>query len=241
MQWILDGLQGECEMRQASFRGVPFWVIGNGGENGRDIAIHNYPLKDSTWVEDLGRSQRRYDLHGFLMGNDQTSLKTMLQIAVEQEGPGLLIHPSLGILNVSVVSYKWREPDYTSNRSDIDISFIEYSNPVAGLVSSLTNSFIGELSDAFSGSAVGDFLNDTTNIFDNGMMKQAVSVASDWGAMAFTQGMGSIPLAGLGTVATESIGERLLNLAVNRDSLKDTLQMIDPSFDQNSMSTIQEK
>lgn len=221
-------------MRKASFRGVSFYVVSNEGENGRDIAVHNYPLRDSTWVEDLGRSQRRYAIRGFLLGQNYIAQKQLLQLAVEQAGPGLLSHPFLGLLQVSVTGYKWHEPDNTRNRIDVDLNFIEYSNPVAGLISHLTNSLIDMLSDGLADTAVGDFLKNTSDTLHLGMMNKAVSVASEWGGMVFAQGTGTIPIAALSSIGVSNIGNGLLDLAVNREKLKQILQTIDPRFDQKN-------
>ncbi|WP_239015840.1 DNA circularization N-terminal domain-containing protein, partial [Novacetimonas hansenii] len=52
------------EYLQASFRGVPFVVVGSGGSNGRNFQIHRYPFRDQVWPEDLGRAPRAYRIRG---------------------------------------------------------------------------------------------------------------------------------------------------------------------------------
>lgn len=222
-------------MRKASFRGVSFWVNSNGGENGRKTAIHEYPNKDQVWVEDLGRSQRKYHIQGFVLGNDYLTQRQLLINAIEQEGPGNLIHPTLGMLKVSITNSGWREPDNLQNKVEINFDCIEYSNPVAGFITELTGTAIGELSDVLSDSAIGDFLNDTVQPLNLGMMNKAVSIASNWGAQAVLQGTGTIPIAALGNVAASQMGDALLNLATNRDSLTKAVKVIDPDFDINGV------
>lgn len=41
-------------LRQASFGGVPFGVDIAAGQNGRKVAVHQYPWRDGAWPEDMG-------------------------------------------------------------------------------------------------------------------------------------------------------------------------------------------
>lgn len=96
-------------LRPASFRGVPFGVSASRKVFGRKTAVHDYPFRDVVWVEDLGRKGRQITLTGFLVANsliygggDVLAQQLALIAAVETAGPGKLIHPTLGALNVSV-------------------------------------------------------------------------------------------------------------------------------------------
>lgn len=215
----------------ASFRGVPFYVVSNSGENGREIAQHNYPLRDETWIEDLGRSQKRYAIHGFLIGETYIAQRNLIISAVEQAGPGILIHPTFGILQVSITRFNWSEPENVRLRINLDFEFIEYSNPVAGLISQAIGPLVNELSDALSNSAIGDFINDTENAFDLGLGPSATSVASAWGRQAFLQGTGGAPIAALSELSNANITNSLGNLATNQKSLSDALLELNPNFD----------
>ena len=42
-------------LHAASFRGVPFAVISGESQSGRRQAVHEYPMRDQVWVEDLGQ------------------------------------------------------------------------------------------------------------------------------------------------------------------------------------------
>lgn len=100
---------GLGDLQPASFRGVPFGVNGDEARFGRSLAEHEYPFKDSQWMEDLGRGTRRFVIQGFLItdslvygGGDVQDQKEALIGAVETQGAGTLIHPSYGRLQVSV-------------------------------------------------------------------------------------------------------------------------------------------
>ena len=97
------------QLRPCSFRGVPFAIISEEGSHGRRQAVHEYPYRDTAWIEDMGRGTRRFVLKGFLVqdsliygGGDVISQRLALIAACETKGSGTLIHPTLGEMTVSV-------------------------------------------------------------------------------------------------------------------------------------------
>ncbi|WP_218070399.1 DNA circularization protein [Escherichia coli] len=103
------GWDWQSHINQASFRGVPFGVISGESVVGRRVAVHEYPYRDTVWVEDLGRSARKFTLRGFLIQNslvysagDVFSQRDALVAACETSGGGLLVHPTLGEMTVYV-------------------------------------------------------------------------------------------------------------------------------------------
>ncbi|WP_137466174.1 DNA circularization N-terminal domain-containing protein, partial [Escherichia coli] len=103
------GWEWQSHIHQASFCGVPFGVIAGEGVYGRRVAVHEYPYRDTVWVEDLGRSARKFTLRGFLIqdslvysAGDVFSQRDTLVAACETSGGGLLVHPTLGEMTVYV-------------------------------------------------------------------------------------------------------------------------------------------
>lgn len=99
----------QSQLRPCSFRGVPFAIISEEGSHGRRQAVHEYPYRDTAWIEDMGRGTRRFVLKGFLVqdsliygGSDVISQRLALIAACETKGSGTLIHPTLGEMTVSV-------------------------------------------------------------------------------------------------------------------------------------------
>ncbi|WP_238322018.1 DNA circularization N-terminal domain-containing protein [Komagataeibacter europaeus] len=95
------------EYLQGSFRGVPFVVVGSGGGNGRNFQIHRYPFRDQPWAEDLGRAPRSYRIRGFLIGPECLVQRDLLVMAAEAQGPGTLIHPTVGALQAALTRFEW--------------------------------------------------------------------------------------------------------------------------------------
>ncbi|WP_338803572.1 DNA circularization N-terminal domain-containing protein [Xenorhabdus griffiniae] len=96
-------------LRPASFRGVPFAVVSGESVFGRRQAVHEYPYRDTAWIEDLGRATRRITLRGFIIQDsviynapDVITQRKNLVAACETGSTGTLVHPTLGELTVSV-------------------------------------------------------------------------------------------------------------------------------------------
>ena len=92
-------------LQKAFFNGVPFSVRTETTVKGRKNAIHEYPFRDGGWVEDLGRSLRRFQLTGYLLGDLAPVLQLAMDAQVESPGSNLLIHPTLGAIEVNVLAY----------------------------------------------------------------------------------------------------------------------------------------
>lgn len=77
----------------ASFRARPFFVEVVELSTGRRLVVHEFPLRDDPFVEDLGRRARKFKVDGFLIGDDYLAQKTSLLDALEAKGPGELVLP----------------------------------------------------------------------------------------------------------------------------------------------------
>jgi prophage DNA circulation protein len=91
------------QLKPASFRGLRFGVTGGVLRFGRRNAIHEYPFRDTVWVEDLGRSRREIHITGFLVGDDVIARRDALIAAAERSGDGELVHPTLGARQVALI------------------------------------------------------------------------------------------------------------------------------------------
>lgn len=87
--------------REASFRGVPFWVDSDSVPVGRRTQLHEYPKRDQPMVEDMGRQTREYKFEGFVVGSDFIDQRDLLLKALDKPGPGELVHPWFGRLTVT--------------------------------------------------------------------------------------------------------------------------------------------
>lgn len=90
-------------MQPASFRGVAFKVDSDDLQVGRRTVLHEYPGRDTPSVEDMGRETREYVISAYLIGPDFIAERDRLIEALEQAGPGELVSPWYGRMNVVVM------------------------------------------------------------------------------------------------------------------------------------------
>ncbi|MFC3716800.1 DNA circularization protein [Luteimonas soli] len=90
------------QLRRASFRGVEFHTVSDSATFGRRTVLHEFPFRDLPYSEDLGRKAREIRIVGFVLGDDYLTTLDSLIAAIEQAGPGKLVHPKYGELTVSI-------------------------------------------------------------------------------------------------------------------------------------------
>lgn len=123
------------QLRPASFRGVPFEVELGDVEAGRRTQLHEYPQRDKPYIEDLGRATRSLTVVAFVVGSDYVERANRLLAAVEEAGPGTLVHPWLGSLRVSISAPARVTFDKALGQARLQLSFVEageLSFPIAG-------------------------------------------------------------------------------------------------------------
>lgn len=84
----------------ASFRGVPFFVPDARSEVGRRVAEYLFPGIDRAAYDDFGLLPAIVTVSGILVGDDYVARAAALQAALERPGPGLLVHPWFGPMQV---------------------------------------------------------------------------------------------------------------------------------------------
>jgi prophage DNA circulation protein len=95
-------------MGPATFRGVPFFIAQAELMGGRRTVTHEYPLRDVPFVEDLGRRARRLPVEGYVIGPEYFTSRDALIAALEEQGPGSLVHPYFGTRTVACSGYSVR-------------------------------------------------------------------------------------------------------------------------------------
>ncbi|WP_434715513.1 DNA circularization protein [Paraburkholderia sp. A3RO-2L] len=113
------------QLRPASYRGVPFVSLGSESAFGRRNQVHQYPQRDTPWIEDLGRGARRIRMYGFVIGDDVIMQRDVMIAAVETAGDGELIHPTLGRLSVNLDGFRSIEHWERGRYFEFQFEFIE--------------------------------------------------------------------------------------------------------------------
>lgn len=108
---------------KGSFRGVEFHSESSEGDIGRRVVIDEFPDKDEAASEDLGRKARSFTLSIFVLGPDWEQRRDALEAAFEKRGPGELVHPWRGTMNVAVTSCRPTENIAQGSRQSWSVSF----------------------------------------------------------------------------------------------------------------------
>jgi prophage DNA circulation protein len=88
---------------KGSFRGVSFATQSHRTIVGRRQPTHALPFQEKGSVAvDLGRSPRKFEMTVFVVGPGYRAERDALIEALETKGPGILIHPEHGRVNVTV-------------------------------------------------------------------------------------------------------------------------------------------
>lgn len=110
--------------RTGSFRGATFYIDDEQpAEVGRRNALHEYPLRDEPYAEDLGRAARKFTVRGYVL--EQAAVQALID-AFEAEGAGALRHPWYGNHLVHVDGRaRVTAPRAAGGRYGFDVTFVE--------------------------------------------------------------------------------------------------------------------
>lgn len=119
-----------AKMQPASFRGVPFkFSRVRRPQAGRRIVEHEYPDVDAVDPEDLGAKPRRFTLEGWVIGPAYFGDRDNLEAALDQPGPGVLVHPYRGPLTVVVLDFEVEETTEEGGMAHFSMAFLQFAPP----------------------------------------------------------------------------------------------------------------
>lgn len=89
-------------LRPGSFRNISFFIDTSSRTMGRRAVVHEFPNRETPFVEDLGRIANTFEVEGHVLGDDYFKAKKSLETAFNKDGAGELIHPYWGAQQVQV-------------------------------------------------------------------------------------------------------------------------------------------
>lgn len=112
--------------------------------------------------------------------------RDLLINAAEAADSGLLVHPTLGILRVTLSNFSWMEPDGIMGRIDVDFDFLEQKNYLSTIIQTSLDAAIGAA--ALAAQMVGSttYSGAVTSSLSVGspVISAAQSVVGGWGSLA---------------------------------------------------------
>ena len=165
-------------LRPASFRGVPFDSFEQHTESGgRRIVRHEFPLRDTPYAEDLGRKAGQLQVEAFILRNrwaDYEAARDKLRDALRAAGPGTLVHPWLGQMQVCVDGYTVRESTREGGYCQFSVTFVEAGSLIEPDIQKDTAAKVEEAVNGAEASALDTFLSDLN------MLAEDVEAAVDY-------------------------------------------------------------
>jgi prophage DNA circulation protein len=107
-----------------SFRGVPFKTESSSVEGGRRKQKREFAQREVGNTEDLGKKLKDFKMELYVIGGDYFTDRDALEEALDKEGPGELIHPYRGAIQVQAGSFTLTE---TSGETRIARFSVEFS------------------------------------------------------------------------------------------------------------------
>lgn len=116
---------------KAKYRGVAFEVAASDTAVGRRVSLKEFPLREFPSTEDLGRKATEFVVKGFIVGEDYIDRMKALMAALMLPGPGTLVHPSLGSLDVVLVEPSRLHEQFIERRGMVTfaLKFCESGSP----------------------------------------------------------------------------------------------------------------
>lgn len=184
-------------LRPASIGGVPFGVYEARTFVGRRNVVHEYPYRDESWVEDIGRQPRRFDIVGFLVANSQVygggSLarqRANLMAVIENLPSATLVHPTLGTIDgVNVLAFDMDERiDLGGNVLEFRLALIQGSALLFPSNPTATDAALAQAADGLDTASLSDFQSTVAVPLLAGaaVVQEAVNVANLWYGQAVT-------------------------------------------------------
>lgn len=136
-------------LQKGSFRGVPFFTeSSDGGPLGRRIALHEFPLRDKPYAEDLGAKARQWPLEIYVVGPEYMAARDKLAEALNAPGAGTLVHPYLGTKQVVVIEAQGpRESTSEGGMARFSVTFAEAGENSHPATSIDTAAMVGQRAD----------------------------------------------------------------------------------------------
>lgn len=145
------------QLRPASWRGFSFAVDDSMLAFGRRNAVHQYPFRDTPWVEDLGRQAKRFQVRGFIHGDDVIAQRDSLIKLADEKADGELVHPTLGVRKVALLDVRSMERKDRGRCFELHFSFMEQGAQVYPSSTSSTGATTREKAALAKAAAVSSF------------------------------------------------------------------------------------
>jgi len=134
------------QLQTSSFRGVEFLEESDEQLAGRRVELHEFPLRDAAYPEDMGGKGDVLNMTGYVVGDDYMSLRDDLLAALNKQGPGTLIRRKKGQIRVQAGEVRVVETNSKGGMATFTMTFYVASELPAPTVSTNTKKIVANKS-----------------------------------------------------------------------------------------------
>lgn len=180
-------------LREASYEGIRFDVDSATLSFGRRTVTHEFPQRDTSYVEDLGKATRQFSIQGFIVGDDFIDRSKRLIDKIESQvgtdrraNHGKLVHPWLGSLEVTPIDSPSITYDRAKRFCTFTLTFLEAGNESTKKTTSWANKLLSK-ADALYAKIFGDWTPDKIAGIVDDVTSQINSCAAVLSSCQFAQ------------------------------------------------------
>lgn len=156
------------QLQPASFRGVQGLVRTERKDvGGRKLILHEYPNSNRRFVEDLGQIPEKFSIDWFVSGEDWLQRAASLRQALNQEGVGRLVLPTLGSFQAYAGEYTEDASQRSVGEISFRLSFFLGETAIAPAVSTTDTQDVFDAGDNVRSELANEFANNWLVPFDS--------------------------------------------------------------------------
>jgi prophage DNA circulation protein len=93
-------------LQRASYKGAPFWVESDQESGKRRIVVHEFPMRDIPYLEDLGEGAREFKVTAYVASDAADTEAARVMATCATRGAGVLVLPAHGPLFVRCTEFE---------------------------------------------------------------------------------------------------------------------------------------
>lgn len=177
------------KLHRASWRGVPFGMEMGSARYGRRKVRHDYPYRDTVWLEDQGKLPREFRISGFLVsdsaiygGGDVLGQVRRMEHAAEQAGTGILVHPTRGLIAVDLLDLVISERSDEGDYFELQFAFVQGGAQVFPTILGNFSDLVGKAAGLADKAGLGDFVSKVAGPLQQGLgtASSIAQTAGEW-------------------------------------------------------------
>lgn len=149
--------ENQNNYRQASVRGVSFYVDEINGTSGRRAVPHAYPKRETGWTEDNGAVLGKQKIEAFCLGDDYLNQLADLLDALNKSGSCELVHPWWGRQQVQIGEVSHRLTTKVGGFATVSFEVFEAGTNLFPSAQSNTSDEVKESATEARDSNISDF------------------------------------------------------------------------------------